>query len=190
MDRITIGKRLAAIRAHRMMSQAELAAAINTSKSAVFHYEHGHAKELIIPAASQAAPSQRGPGGSPHQQEPPRPTHAAAPMKIATDLEPPKPVDETPPAPDAEPPPLNEEDLLEPGQTAPHAYRHHRHVGGTSAPGLAAIVKSLTVGGRSGAASDGHITCGRVECDKGAMRRKRADEWARTHPVFPRTDEK
>jgi transcriptional regulator with XRE-family HTH domain len=40
----TIGKRLAVIRQHRMLSQAELAAMVGTSKSAIYHYEHGNAR--------------------------------------------------------------------------------------------------------------------------------------------------
>jgi hypothetical protein len=66
----------------------------------------------------------------------PAPAYAAAPMKIATDLEPPKPQDDTPP--DAEPPPINERDLLEPGQQIElpakrhygSDYFHQRHVRG------------------------------------------------------------
>ena len=40
----TIGKRLAAIRQHRRLSQAELAAMVGTSKSAIHRYEHGNAR--------------------------------------------------------------------------------------------------------------------------------------------------
>jgi transcriptional regulator with XRE-family HTH domain len=40
----TIGKRLAAIRQHRRLSQAELAAMVGASKSAIYHYEHGNAR--------------------------------------------------------------------------------------------------------------------------------------------------
>jgi transcriptional regulator with XRE-family HTH domain len=36
-----IGRRLAAIRAHRMMSQTELGAAIGIGKNAIWHYETG-----------------------------------------------------------------------------------------------------------------------------------------------------
>jgi len=31
-------------------------------------------------------------------------------------------------------------------------------------------------------ALDGHITCGRVECNEGEQRRKRADDWRKAHP--------
>jgi transcriptional regulator with XRE-family HTH domain len=38
----TIGKRIAAIREHRGLSQAALADAIGATKSIVFHIDHGH----------------------------------------------------------------------------------------------------------------------------------------------------
>ena len=33
-------------------------------------------------------------------------------------------------------------------------------------------------------ALDGHITCGAVECDEGAQRRKRGDLWLRKRSLF------
>jgi transcriptional regulator with XRE-family HTH domain len=38
-----IGRRLAAIREHRMMSQSELAATIKVTRGAIWNYEHGYA---------------------------------------------------------------------------------------------------------------------------------------------------
>jgi transcriptional regulator with XRE-family HTH domain len=43
-DQGRIGKRLAAIREYRFMSQAELAQAIGVSKGLIAHYEHGRAE--------------------------------------------------------------------------------------------------------------------------------------------------
>jgi transcriptional regulator with XRE-family HTH domain len=43
----TIGKRIAMIREHRGMSQAALAAAIEVSKSVIFHYEHGQTRITV-----------------------------------------------------------------------------------------------------------------------------------------------
>ena len=49
-----IGKRLAAIREHRRMSQADLAAALGVSKAAIGHYEHGRVR-LTVPRLEQLA---------------------------------------------------------------------------------------------------------------------------------------
>ena len=49
-----IGKRLAAIREHRRISQAELAAALGVSKAAIGHYEHGRVR-LTVPRLEQLA---------------------------------------------------------------------------------------------------------------------------------------
>ena len=40
----TIGRRLAAIRGHRLISQAELARAVGVTKALIGHYEHGRAE--------------------------------------------------------------------------------------------------------------------------------------------------
>jgi transcriptional regulator with XRE-family HTH domain len=51
-----IGKRIAQIREHRLMTQAALGEAIGVSKYAIYHYEHGHrritAKVLELLAAA------------------------------------------------------------------------------------------------------------------------------------------
>lgn len=39
-----MGRRLAAIREHRTMSQAELAAAIEVTRGTIWRYEHGHVR--------------------------------------------------------------------------------------------------------------------------------------------------
>lgn len=49
-----IGERLAAIREHRRMSQADLAAALGVSKAAIGHYEHGRVR-LTVPRLEQLA---------------------------------------------------------------------------------------------------------------------------------------
>jgi DNA-binding XRE family transcriptional regulator len=49
-----IGKRLAAIREHGRMSQADLAAALGVSKAAIGHYEHGRVR-LTVPRLEQLA---------------------------------------------------------------------------------------------------------------------------------------
>jgi transcriptional regulator with XRE-family HTH domain len=40
--RPALGRRLAAIRTHRMISQSELAGMIGTTKSVIYHCEHDH----------------------------------------------------------------------------------------------------------------------------------------------------
>jgi DNA-binding XRE family transcriptional regulator len=50
-----IGRRLAAIRAHRMMSPADLAAAINVTRGTIWHYEHGCAATSLASGGSPRA---------------------------------------------------------------------------------------------------------------------------------------
>ena len=44
LQRPMLGRRLAAIRAHRMISQSELAALVGVSKASIHRYEHGHCR--------------------------------------------------------------------------------------------------------------------------------------------------
>ena len=50
-----IGKRLAAIREHRRMSQADLAAALGVSKAAIGHYERGKVRLTVMSSARRSS---------------------------------------------------------------------------------------------------------------------------------------
>jgi DNA-binding XRE family transcriptional regulator len=55
INKTTVGQRVAMIRVHRMVTQAELAAAIGVSRSMMHQIEYGHTRIRLGPAMRLAA---------------------------------------------------------------------------------------------------------------------------------------